>query len=220
MDEFLSGLTNYTEKENPYHKVDAYPGTDFYNTENILKLFYPLVVFHLHQEFRILCNHKVIGIDELRYYLNYVIIPRVSQYWKQTPTKSDMQQEFETLDIVKNAVHPNGERKCKSIKYVNVDNNQYSIICEEDIQQMDEYIAKYYPDTIAEEEYNTINNTRPDIQNRLEYIMMKMNEYKRDTKIRETLGTLVLVSHELIDILERIKVYLRTIRYASEYNLS
>ena len=129
MDEFLSGLTNYTEKENPYHIVDAYPGTDFYNTENILKLFYPLVVFHLHQEFRILCNHKVIGIDELRYYLNYVIIPRVSQYWKQTPTKSDMLQE-------------------------------------------------YYEE------------------------------------IKEALDKLVLVSHELSDILDRIKVYLRTIRYA------
>ena len=133
MNEFLSGLANYTEKENPYHKVDAYPGTDFYNTETILKLFYPLVVFHLHQEFRILCDHKVIGIDELRYYLNYVIIPRVSHYWKQTPTKSDMQQEFETLDIVKKRY---GQRKCKSIKYVDVENNQYSIVCEEDIQQM------------------------------------------------------------------------------------
>ena len=83
---------------------------------------------------------------------------------------------------------------------VDVENNQYSIICEEDIQQMDEYIAQYYPDTIAEEEYNTINNTRPDIQNRLEYIMMKINEYKRDTKIRETLDKLVLVSHGLSDI--------------------
>ena len=214
MDEFLSGLANYTEKENPYHKVDAYPGTEFYNTETILKLFYPLIVFHLHQEFRILCNHKVIGIDELRYYLNYVILPRVSQYWKQTPTKSDMLQESETLDIVKKGVHSNGIRKCKSIKIVDI-LDLYSIICEEDIQQMNEYIAKYYPGTVAEEEYQ-----KSELNSRTAYIQMKINEYNRDNKIRDALDKLIRVNYEFNGVLERIKVYLRTIRYASEYNLS
>ena len=214
MDEFLSGLANYTEKENPYHKVDAYPGTEFYNTETILKLFYPLIVFHLHQEFRILCNHKVIGIDELRYYLNYVILPRVSQYWKQTPTKSDMLQESETLDIVKKGVHSNGIRKCKSIKIVDI-LDLYSIICEEDIQQMNEYIAKYYPGTVAEEEYQ-----KSELNSRTAYIQMKIDEYNRDNKIRDALDKLIRVNYEFSGVLERINVYLRTIRYASEYNLS
>ncbi len=213
MDEFLSGLANYTEKENPYHKVDAYPGTEFYNTETILKLFYPLIVFHLHQEFRILCNHKVIGIDELRYYLNYVILPRVSQYWKQTPTKSDMLQESETLDIVKKGVHSNGIRKCKSIKIVDI-LDLYSIICEEDIQQMNEYIAKYYPGTVAEEEYQ-----KSELNSRTAYIQMKIDEYNRDNKIRDALDKLIRVNYEFSGVLERINVYLRTIRYASEYDI-
>ena len=199
MDEFLSGLANYTEKENPYHKVDAYLGTEFYNTETILKLFYPLVVFHLNQDFRILCNQKVVGIDELRYYLNYVILPRVSQYWKQTPTRSDMAKGYESLKIVK-----------KRYQKYDVD------VCEEDIQQMNEYIAKYYPDTVAEEEYQKLDATRFD---RSDYISMKINEYNRYEKIKETLDKLVLVTHGLSDFLENIKVYLQTIRYASEYDV-
>ena len=190
MDEFLSGLANYTEKENPYHSIDACPGTGFYNTENILKLFYPLIVFHLDGEFRILCNQKVIGFDQLRYYLNYVILPRVTQYWEQTPTMSDINQDY------------------NEIRYLTFN-------CEEEIQQMNEFIAKYYPGTVAEEEYQKLNMTRVD---RITYIRMKINDYKRDIKIKETLDTLKQLDFGLGPTIERIKTYLQTIRYAGEYN--
>lgn len=217
MDEFLSGLANYTEKENPYHSIDACPGTDFYNTEEILKLFYPLIVFHLDGGFRILCNQKVIGFDQLRYYLNYVILPRVTQYWKQTPTKKDMEKELETLDLVKDAVQPNVKRKCKGNKIVDVLDLYRGgtiIICEENIQQMNEYIAKYYPGTVAEEEYQKLDTTRVD---RITYIRMKINEYNRDIKIKETLDRLKQLDFGLGPTIERIKTYLQTIRYAGEY---
>ena len=81
---------------------------------------------------------------------------------------------------------------------------------------MNEYIAKYYPDTVAEEEYQKLDATRFD---RSEYIQMKINEYNRYEKIKETLDKLVLVTHGLSDFLDRIKVYLQTIRYASEYDV-
>ena len=29
----LCSLANYTEKRNPYHSIDAYPGTEFAETE-------------------------------------------------------------------------------------------------------------------------------------------------------------------------------------------
>ena len=81
---------------------------------------------------------------------------------------------------------------------------------------MNEYIAKYYPDTVAEEEYQKLDATRFD---RSDYISMKINEYNRYEKIKETLDKLVLVTHGLSDFLENIKVYLQTIRYASEYDV-
>lgn len=193
MDEFLSGLANYTEKENPYHSIDACPGTDFYNTENILKLFYPLIVFHLDGEFRILCNQKVIGFDQLRYYLNYVILPRVTQYWKQTPTRLDINQDYDEI-------------RGLTFNY------------QEDIQQMNEFIAKYYPGTIAEEEYKELYETEEFDRGIVsEYIRVKANEYNRDIKIKETLDRLKQIDFTLGDTVERIKTYLQTIRYAGEY---
>mgnify|MGYP001464357368 FL=1 len=193
MDEFLSGLANYTEKENPYHSIDACPGTDFYNTENILKLFYPLIVFHLDSEFRILCNQKVIGFDQLRYYLNYVILPRVSQYWEQTPTRSDINQDYYEI-------------RGLTFNY------------KEDIQQMNEFIAKYYPGTVAEKEYQELYETEEFDRGLVsEYIRVKTNEYNRDIKIKETLDRLKQIDFGLGPTIERIKTYLQTIRYVGEY---
>ena len=190
MDEFLSGLANYTEKENPYHSIDACPGTDFYNTEKILKLFYPLIVFHLDGEFRILCNQKVIGFNQLRYYLNFVILPRVTQYWEQTPTRSDIFQDY-------------NEIRGLTFNY------------QEDIQQMNEFIAKYYPGTVSEKEYQELYETEEFDRGLVsEYIRVKTNDYKRDIKIKEALDTLKQLDFGLGDVVERIKTYLQTIRYA------
>ena len=86
MGEFLNGLANYTEKDNPYHQIKAYPGTEFEEIENILKLLSPLVVFEVDDQ----NNIKVFisegnGRDrvrpkEFRFYLNYVILPKINEH--------------------------------------------------------------------------------------------------------------------------------------------
>ena len=86
MGEFLNGLANYTEKDNPYNRIKAYPGTEFEEIENILKLLSPLVVFEVDDQ----NNIKVFisegnGRDrvrpkEFRFYLNYVILPKINEH--------------------------------------------------------------------------------------------------------------------------------------------
>ena len=84
MDEFLSGLANYTGKGNPYHSIDAYPGTEFAETEAILKLFYPLIAFQFENGLRIILTNglikEVFGKIQFRYYLNYMILPKIEKY--------------------------------------------------------------------------------------------------------------------------------------------
>uniref|UniRef100_A0A6C0FBZ8 Uncharacterized protein n=1 Tax=viral metagenome TaxID=1070528 RepID=A0A6C0FBZ8_9ZZZZ len=87
MDEFLSGLANYTEKENPCHpKGDACPGTEFHKIETIMKILSPLIVFSLKKNGN---GSMVFTIDgqknndshyKLRYYLNYTILPAIKNY--------------------------------------------------------------------------------------------------------------------------------------------
>ena len=101
MDEFLCSLANYTEKVNPYHSIDAYPGTEFSETEAILKLFYPLIAFQFENGLRIILTNglikEVFGKLDFRYYLNYMILPSIEKYRNSLPKLSDMENDFNTV---------------------------------------------------------------------------------------------------------------------------
>ena len=107
MDEFLCSLANYTEKGNPYHSIDAYPGTEFAETEAILKLFYPLIAFQFENGLRIILTNglikEVFGKLDFRYYLNYMILPSIEKYrnsqiWKMISTQQwDIQKVIQKV---------------------------------------------------------------------------------------------------------------------------
>ena len=227
MSDFMNNLGNYTEKVNPYHSLDAYPGTHFSITENILKLFFPLVVFQLtyqsnNPDINIICNKEVVNIDQFRYYLNYVIIPKVSEYLKQVPTKREMLNEFDEKyrdGYFQETSEVDMEKMNQYIK-----KNYPEIVVRDDLTKITDFVEKYYPGIVVKEDFQQFKENRKkqgynveSPQFKIDYINHKINTYDKDKRIDKALNELKRFDYSFYESLDKIKNYLRAIYYADRY---
>ena len=228
MDEFLSGLANYTEKGNPYHSIDAYPGTEFAETEAILKLFYPLIAFQFENSLRIILTNglikEVFGKIQFRYYLNYMILPSIEKYRNSLPKLSDMENDFNTVV-------------------------GYSKSYSKETNYKEEFMNVYFPGVDYEEDYqayiqlrNQIPKPKPGItefqkrinlprvisgssvvqetDNRMNYLRYKVNNHKNNLKcIQRVIELLIRFDTHFDTALQKIENYLRVIQYTGVHAL-
>lgn len=228
MNDFLSGLTNYTEKGNPYHSVDAYPGTEFVETENILKLFYPLIAFQFENGLRIILTNGLIkdtiGKLDFRYYLNYMVLPSIEKYRNSLPKLPDMENDFNIV-----VGYSKGYSK----------ENNYK----------EEFMKVYFPGVDYEEDYqaytqlgNQIPKPKPGItefqkrinlprvisgssviqetDNRMNYLRYKVNNHKYNlVSIKKVIELLIHFDTHFDTFMQKIENYLRVIQYTRVHAL-
>tara|TARA_B100000900_G_C20480142_1_gene675075 strand:- start:352 stop:1050 length:699 start_codon:yes stop_codon:yes gene_type:complete len=228
MDEFLSGLANYTEKGNPYHSIDAYPGTEFEQTENILKLFYPLIAFQFENGLRIILTNglikEVFRKLDFRYYLNYMILPKIEKYRNSLPKLSDMENDFNTVVGFSKGYSKenNYKEEFMNVYFPGVD-------YEEDYQtytQMLNQIPKPIPGIT--EFQKRVNLPRvisesgdyPERDNRIDYLRYKVNNHKNNlVSIKKVIELLIHFDTHFDTFLQKIENYLRVIQFAGIHEL-
>lgn len=216
MDEFLSGLANYTEKENHYHSIDAYPGTEFEQTENILKLFYPLIQFRFVGGcVQYILNNKNtdIGIYGFRYYLNYIILPTIEKYRNSLPKLSDMENDF---NAVKGYKKEDYNKAFIDVYFPGVD-------YEEDYQAYTQLLNQIpKPISGITEFQKRVNLPRvisysgdyperdyPEIDNRIDYLRYKVNNHKNNlASIKKVIELLIRFDKNFDESLNKINTYL------------
>ena len=223
MDEFLSGLANYTEKGNPYHSIDAYPGTEFAETENILKLFYPLIAFHFDNGLRIILTNglikEVFGKIQFRYYFNYMILPTIEKYRNSLPKLSDMENDLATLSSMGNTKENYKEEFTKAY-FPGVD-------YEEDYQAYKQ-LRNQIPKTEITEFQKRVLGNQPtahisiqERDNRIDYLRYKVNNHKNNlVSIKKVIELLIHFDTHFDTALQKIENYLRVIHYAGIHELA
>ena len=208
MDEFLSGLANYAEKGNPYHSIDAYPGTEFEQTENILKLFYPLIQFRFAGGcVQYILNNKNtdIGIYGFRYYLNYIILPTIEKYRNSLPKLSDMENDFNTVKGYKKGDY---NKAFIDVYFPGVD-------YEEDYQTYTQMRNKIPKTEITEFQKRVFGN-QPTARvwvegrdNRIDYLRYKVNNHKNNlASIKKVIELLIHFDKNFDESLNKINTYL------------
>ena len=232
MDEFLCSLANYTEKGNPYHSIDAYPGTEFAETEDILKLFYPLIAFQFENGLRIILTNGLIkemfGKLDFRYYLNYMILPSIEKYRNSLPKLSDMENDFNIV-----------------VRYSKGYSKGYS----KETNYKEEFMNVYFPGVDYEEDYQaytqSLNQTlKPEpgitefqkrvlgnqpiahtsvgdgIDNRINYLRYKVKNHKNNLKcIQRVIELLIRFDTHFDTFIQKIENYLRVIQYTGVHAL-
>ena len=232
MDEFLSGLANYTGKGNPYHSIDAYPGTEFAETEAILKLFYPLIAFQFENGLRIILTNglikEVFGKLDFRYYLNYMVLPSIEKYRNSLPKLSDMENDFNIV-----------------VRYSKGYSKGYS----KETNYKEEFMNVYFPGVDYEEDYQaytqSLNQTpkpEPGItefqkrinlprvisgssvvletDNRINYLRYKVKNHKNNLKcIQRVIELLIHFDTHFDTFIQKIENYLRVIQYTGVHAL-
>ena len=190
MDQFLKGLAK--EKENPYHPIDAYPGTVFARTETRLKLLSPLIKFQLDKGLSIILHNQgrikeVIEKHEFRYYLNYIIIPSIGKY-RNTLNKDSNDME----NYVKGNIHKDDFKEFMNTRdpYINIDNVKHFL----------EYLQKHR--LVRDYCYHKHTKVRNTIN-----------------KIDKVITDLIHFDGTLDESLQRIQDYLQTIKFASVYDI-
>jgi hypothetical protein len=190
MDQFLKGLAK--EKENPYHPMDAYPGTEFARTETRLKSLSPLIEFQLDKGLSIILHNQgriqeVIEKHEFRYYLNYVIIPSIGKY------RNSLQKDCEDMgNFVKGNIHRDDFKEFMNTwdPGINIDNVNHFL----------EYLQKH--GLVSEYGYHKQTQFRNTIN-----------------KIDKVITDLIHFDGTLDESLQRIQDYLQTIKFASVYDI-
>ena len=225
MDEFLCSLANYTEKGNPYHSIDAYPGTEFAETEDILKLFYPLIAFQFENGLRIILTNglikEVFGKLDFRYYLNYMILPSIEKYRNSLPKLSDMENDLASLSSIRYPKETNYNKEFMNVYFPGVD-------YEEDYQalQLRNQIPKQIPEIT--EFQKRINLPRvisgssvlQETDNRISYLRGKVNNHKNNLKcIQRVIELLIRFDTHFDTALQKIENYLRVIQYTGVHAL-
>ena len=228
MDEFLCSLANYTEKENPYHSIDAYPGTEFAETEDILKLFYPLIAFQFENGLRIILTNglikEVFGKLDFRYYLNYMILPSIEKYRNSLPKLSDMENDFNTVVEFSKGYSKENNYKEEFMKvyFPGVD-------YEKDYQaykQLRNQIPKPEPG-ITEFQKRVLGNqpivhtsVGDGIDNRINYLRYKVKNHKNNLKcIQRVIELLIRFDTHFDTFIQKIENYLRVIQYTGVHAL-
>ena len=228
MEQFFSGLTNYTEKGNPYHSIDAYPGTEFEQTENILKLFYPLIAFQFENGLRIILTNglikEVFRKLDFRYYLNYMILPSIEKYRNSLPKLSDMENDFNTVKGYKKEDY---NKAFIDVYFPGVD-------YEEDYQtytQMRNQIPKPIPGItkfqkrvnlprVISESWDYPERDYSEIDNRIDYLQYKVNNHKNNlVSIKKVIELLIHFDTHFDTFLQKIENYLRVIQYTGIHEL-
>ena len=228
MDEFLSGLANYTEKGNPYHSIDAYPGTEFEETEAILKLFYPLIAFQFENGLRIILTNglikEVFGKLDFRYYLNYMILPSIEKYRNSLPKLSDMENDLASLSSIRYSKGYSKETNYKE-EFMNV----YfpGVDYEEDYQAYTQF-GNQIPKPETTEFQKRINLPRvisysvddPERDNWIDYLRYKVKNHKNNLKcIQRVIELLIRFDTHFDTALQKIENYLRVIQYTGVHAL-
>jgi hypothetical protein len=226
MDEFLSGLTNYTEKGNPYHSIDAYPGTEFAETEAILKLFYPLIAFHFENGLRIILTNglikEVFGKIQFRYYLNYMILPKIEKYRNSLPKFSHMENDLATLSSIRYPKETNYKEEYMKAYFPGVD-------YEEDYQAYKQ-LRNQIPKTETTEFQKRVLGNQPRVisysgdgserDNRINYLRYKVNNHKKNlVSIKKVIELLIRFDTHFDTSLQKIEKYLRVIQFAGIHEL-
>ena len=222
MDEFLSGLANYTEKGNPYHSIDAYPGTEFEQTENILKLFYPLIAFQFENGLRIILTNglikEVFGKLDFRYYLNYMILPSIEKYRNSLPKLSDMENDFNT--VVGYPKENGYKEEFMNVYFPGVD-------YEEDYQAYTQ-LRNQIPKPGITEFQKRMNLPRaisysvddPERDNWIDYLRYKVKNHKNNLKcIQRVIELLIRFDTHFDTFIQKIENYLRVIQYTGVHAL-
>lgn len=230
MDEFLSGLANYTEKGNPYHSIDAYPGTEFAETEDILKLFYPLIAFQFENGLRIILTNGLIkemfGKLDFRYYLNYMILPSIEKYRNSLPKLSDMENDLASLSSIRYSKGYSKETNYKEefmkVYFPGVD-------YEEDYQAYTQSLNQTpKPEPGITEFQKRINLPRvisysggdPERDNRINYLRYKVKNHKNNLKcIQRVIELLIHFDTHFDTFIQKIENYLRVIQYTGVHAL-
>ena len=222
MDEFLSGLTNYTEKGNPYHSIDAYLGTEFAETETILKLFYPLIAFQFENGLRIILTNglikEIFGKIQFRYYLNYMILPKIEKYRNSLPKLSDMKNDLATLSSMDYSKENYKEEYMKAY-FPGVD-------YEKDYQAYKQ-LRNQIPKTETTEFQKRVLGNQPivhaSVQERYslrEYLRYKVNNHAKNLScIKKVIDTLIHFDTHFDTSLQKIENYLRVIQFAGIHEL-
>ena len=229
MDEFLSGLANYTEKGNPYHSIDAYPGTEFAETEAILKLFYPLIAFQFENSLRIILTNglikEVFGKIQFRYYLNYMILPSIEKYRNSLPKLSDMENDFNTVVGYSKSYskETNYKEEFMNVYFPGVD-------YEEEYQALQLRLRNQIPKPEQEitEFQKRINLPRvisgssviQETDNLMNYLRYKVNNHKYNLKcIQRVIELLIRFDTHFDTFIQKIENYLRVIQFAGIHEL-
>jgi hypothetical protein len=223
MDEFLSGLANYTEKGNPYHSIDAYPGTEFAETEAILKLFYPLIAFQFDKCLRIILTNGLIkdtiGKNDFRYYLNYMILPKIEKYRNSLPKLSDMENDLATLLGIRYPKQNNYKEEFMNAYFPGVD-------YEEDYQAYTQLLNQIPKTGITEFQKRVLGNqpiSHISIQekdNRINYLRYKVNNHKNNlVSIKKVIELLIHFDTHFDTFLQKIENYLRVIQFSGIHEL-
>lgn len=225
MDEFLCSLANYTEKENPYHSIDAYPGTEFAETEAILKLFYPLIAFQFDNGLRIILTNglikEVFGKLDFRYYLNYMILPSIEKYRNSLPKLSDMENDLASLSSIRYPKETNYNKEFMNAYFPGVE-------YEEDYQAYTQ-LGNQIPKTETTEFQKRVFGNQPRVissisiqekDNRMNYIRYKVKNHKNNLKcIQRVIEALIHFDTHFDTALQKIENYLRVIQYTGVHAL-
>ena len=185
MDQILKGLAK--EKKNPYHPIDAYPGTVFSRTETRLKLLSPLIEFQLDKGLCIILHNKgrikeVIEKHEFRYYLNYIIIPSIGKY------RNTLQKDCEDMEnYVNGNIHRDDFKEFMNTRDpdINIDNVKHFLKYLQKHRLVRDYCYHKHTQVI-----NTIN------------------------KIDKVITDLIHFDGTLDESLQKIQDYLQTIKFA------
>jgi hypothetical protein len=226
MDEFLCSLANYTEKGNPYHSIDAYPGTEFAETEAILKLFYPLIAFQFENGLRIILTNglikEVFGKLDFRYYLNYMILPSIEKYRNSLPKLSDMENDF-------NIVVRYSKGYSKETNYKEEFMNVYfpGVDYEEDYQAYTQSLNQIPKPETTEFQKRVLGGQQPiahmsvgDGISGINYLRYKVNNHKNNLKcIQRVIELLIRFDTHFDTALQKIENYLRVIQYTGVHAL-
>ena len=231
MDEFLSGLANYTEKGNPYHSIDAYPGTEFAETEAILKLFYPLIAFQFENSLRIILTNglikEVFGKIQFRYYLNYMILPSIEKYRNSLPKPSDMENDLVSLLSIRYPKENNYKKEFMNVYFPGVN-------YEEDYQaykqSLNEMLKKQIPKTETTEFQKRVFGNEPRVisgssviqerDSHVEYFRYKVNNHKNNlASIKKVIELLIHFDTRFDTFIQKIENYLRVIQFAGIHEL-
>ena len=224
MDEFLSGLANYTEKGNPYHSIDAYPGTEFAETEAILKLFYPLIAFQFENGLRIILTNglikEVFGKLDFRYYLNYMILPKIEKYRNSLPKPSDMENDLATILSI-SIIH----QEKSFLEFMNV---YFPAVDYQEDYQAYTQLRNQIPKPGITEFQKRINLPRvisysvddPERDNRIDYLRYKVNNHKYNlVSIKKVIELLIRFDTHFDTFIQKIENYLRVIQYTGVHAL-